>query len=128
MARNMFIADEVRHLLAGTHREQRASLNLLKFMTKAEPSHSRKRARRGGEVAYDGDRCSPTVFAPLVFQQHGKGSTLARAQGASKEYEHSAEQSSSGDRACIRSSLSVSRRRVLGVFGGSSLRRKHAST
>jgi hypothetical protein len=32
MAPNMLIVDEVHHLLAGTYREQRASLNLLKFL------------------------------------------------------------------------------------------------
>lgn len=32
MAPSMLIVDEVHHLLAGTYREQRASLNLLKFL------------------------------------------------------------------------------------------------
>ena len=32
MAPRMLIVDEVHHLLAGSHREQRASLNLLKYL------------------------------------------------------------------------------------------------
>jgi hypothetical protein len=64
MAPSMLIVDDVCHFLAGTYREQRASLNLLKFMANAGPPHSRKCAPHGGDVVYDGDRCSPTVFAP----------------------------------------------------------------
>jgi hypothetical protein len=61
MSPRMLIVDEVHHLLAGSHREQRASLNLLKYL----PTNSWPWAQVMRPVAFQSDAQISSRFTPF---------------------------------------------------------------
>jgi hypothetical protein len=75
MRPNMLIVDEVHHLLAGSYREQRAALNLLKYLANDLQFSVVIVGTADAQLALETDPQMTSRFAPLEIPRCGRTMT-----------------------------------------------------
>lgn len=82
MAPRMLIVDEVHHLLAGSHREQRASLNLLKYLANELKMSIVAVGTSDAPVAFQSDAQIYSRFAPFEIPRWSESEEFRRLLSA----------------------------------------------